>query len=264
MTHNRIGAIKTLIAKATAKVIEDAGLKGRTGIIVDDRFGQSVLEHATGNGLWIGRPVELPGSRPLRFEQGSNVGAHILTWPSEHVVKCLVFYHPNDTETMIETQLGQLLDLYRACRVSDHEMLLELIPPRDQPWTESTVAEALLQIYQHGIRPDWWKLPSQTPAAWREISEVIDRYDPYCRGIFLLGLDVPVDELTKGFRDAADCSYCRGFAVGRTIFGEPVRAWFAGESDDETTIDRVAKNYLNIVRLWQASRTMDRAAGEMP
>ena len=259
--HDRIAALKILIARASAKVIIEAGLQGRAGIIVDDRFGQSVLEHATGNGLWIGRPVELPGSRPLQFERGSNVGVHILTWPSEHVVKCLVFYHPNDVETMIETQLGRLLDLHRACRFSGNELLLELLPPRDQPRTESTVAEALRQIYQHGIRPDWWKLPSQTPAAWREISEVIDHYDPYCRGIFLLGLDVPVDELAKGFRDAADFTYCRGFAVGRTIFGEPARAWFAGEADDETTVDGIAQNYLNLVRLWQGSRPLDRTVG---
>ncbi len=264
VAHDRIVAIKTLIARASAKAIGEEGLQGRAGILVDDQYGQSVLEHATGNGLWIGRPVELPGSRPLQFEQGNNVGLHILNWPSEHVVKCLVFYHPDDEESMIETQLGQLLDLYRACRVSDNELLLELIPPRDQPRTESTVAEALRQIYQRGIRPDWWELPSQTPAAWREISDTIDHYDPYCRGIFLLGPDVPVDELAKGFRDAADCTYCRGFAVGRTIFGEPARAWFAGQSDDETTVDRVAQNYRNIVRLWQASRTIERAAGEMP
>ena len=114
-----------------------------------------------------------------------------------------------------------------------------------------------------GIRPDWWMLPSQTPAAWREISDIIEHYEPYCRGVFLLGPDVPLDELSKSFRDAANCSYCRGFVVGRPIFGEPARAWFAGHSDDETTVDRVAQNYRNIVRLWQASRTLERAAGEL-
>jgi 5-dehydro-2-deoxygluconokinase len=260
--HDRIRAIKALIARASAKVTEEAGLLGRAGILVDDRFGQSVLENATGSGLWIGRPVEVPGSRPLQFEQRGNVGLHILTWPSEHVVKCLVSYHPDDDDWLRRTQLDQLSDLFRACRIAGNEMLLEVIPPTDLSRTDSTVVESMRQIYMHGIRPDWWKLQSQSPAAWRNIDDIISNYDADCRGIVLLGLDVPVDELVEGFRDSANCKYCRGFAVGRTIFGEPARAWFAGEADDETTVDRIAQNYLNLVRLWQGSRPLDRAVGE--
>ena len=259
--HDRIRAIKALIARASAKVTEEAGLLGRAGIMVDDRFGQSVLDNATGSGLWIGRPVEVPGSRPLQFEQRGNVGLHILTWPSEHVVKCLVSYHPNDDDCLSRTQLDQLLDLFRACRIAGNELLLEVIPPTDLPRTDSTVVESMRQIYMYGIRPDWWKLPSQSPAAWRNINDIISNYDADCRGIVLLGLDVPADELVEGFRDSANCKYCRGFAVGRTIFGEPARAWFAGEADDETTVDRIAQNYLNLVRLWQGSRPLDRAVG---
>ena len=50
--------------------------RGDGGILLDGRFGQDALDHATGKGLWIGRPVELPGSRPLRFEGGPGPGRH--------------------------------------------------------------------------------------------------------------------------------------------------------------------------------------------
>jgi 5-dehydro-2-deoxygluconokinase len=33
--------------------------------------------------------------------------------------------------------------------------------------------------------------------------------------------------------DAAESELVRGFAVGRTIFGEPAQAWFAGRITDE-------------------------------
>ncbi len=65
---SRIAELKEIIGQAVLSVAKD--FPGRTGVLIDGRFGQSVLEHVTGRGLWIGRPVELPGSRPLRFEAG--------------------------------------------------------------------------------------------------------------------------------------------------------------------------------------------------
>ena len=38
------------------------------GILCDGRLGRDALYAAAGTGLWIGRPVEYPGSRPLRLE----------------------------------------------------------------------------------------------------------------------------------------------------------------------------------------------------
>ena len=61
------------------------------GILLDGRFGQEALDRATGNGLWIARPIELPGSCPLRFEGGADLGSTLREWPAEHCVKCLVF-----------------------------------------------------------------------------------------------------------------------------------------------------------------------------
>jgi len=39
------------------------------GILCDNRIGRSALHAASGSGLWIGRPTELPGSRPIAFEE---------------------------------------------------------------------------------------------------------------------------------------------------------------------------------------------------
>ena len=64
-------------------------------MLIDDRYGQDALNAATGRGWWIGRPVELPGSNPLEFDRGRSIGTHLVSWPHEHVVKCLVKYHPD-------------------------------------------------------------------------------------------------------------------------------------------------------------------------
>ncbi|MBT2916341.1 2-deoxy-5-keto-D-gluconate 6-phosphate aldolase domain-containing protein, partial [Vibrio anguillarum] len=41
------------------------------------------------------------------------------------------------------------------------------------------------------------------------------------------------------------------FAVGRTLFGEPSRAWLAGQMDDQTLIHTVKANYHNLIILWR-------------
>jgi len=108
-------------------------------------------------------------------------------------------------------------------------------------------------MYDAGIFPDWWKLPPpKSDAAWQNISTVIRNNDPYCRGVVLLGLNAPVEELKRGFAMAQGHDICKGFAVGRSIFIEPARAWLKGEADDEATIAAIAENYKEIIDLWKS------------
>ncbi|PWG64954.1 bifunctional 5-dehydro-2-deoxygluconokinase/5-dehydro-2-deoxyphosphogluconate aldolase [Spiribacter halobius] len=250
----RIPALKGLIARAAREGAAAEGLAGSAGVLVDGRFGARTLEQLTGEGLWIGRPVELPGSRPLAFEAGDNVGLDIATWPAEQVVKCLLFYHPDDPVALRAEQDRRVTNLYEACVRTDHELLLEVIPPADLPADDRTVARVLDHFYDLGVYPDWWKLQPPGTAAWREIGAVIEARDPYCRGVLLLGLDAPADTLAEGFRAAAAQRWCRGFAVGRSIFGEPARKWLAGELDDAGLVAAVTGRYRDIVRLWQQAR----------
>jgi myo-inositol catabolism protein IolC len=79
------------------------------------------------------------------------------------------------------------------------------------------------------VKPDWWKLePMDDPAAWRNIEAVIARHDPYCHGVVLLGLSQPVETLIAAFEATARAPVVKGFAVGRTIFGEPARGLAGG------------------------------------
>lgn len=75
-----------------------------------------------------------------------------------------------------------------------------------------------------------------------------------CRGILLLGLDAPSDRLRAGFAEAAGHPIIKGFAVGRTIFGQPSRRWMAGELSDEALIGEVKQNYLRLIDYWREAR----------
>lgn len=110
-------------------------------------------------------------------------------------------------------------------------------------------------IYDLGIKPDWWKLePQADPSAWDEIGKTIDRNDPLCRGIVLLGLEAPEEELAKGFKAVAAKRHVKGFAVGRTIFNEAAKAWLAGQMDDAAAITLMAEKFANLVRIWDDAR----------
>ena len=251
--HERINLFKSLIAEGARR---GAGRRPGVGIIVDGRFGEEVFPAMTGKGWWIARPVELPGSRPLRFEAGAHLGLAMRAWPGEHVAKCLVSYHPHDPTALRETQLSRLCELQRASVETFHEFLVEVIPPQDMPSDATTVPEALAQIYAAGIFPDWWKLPPAACASeWSAISAVIERHDPHCRGVLVLGLEASEDELEQSFRIAAPHPVCRGFAVGRSIFAEAATGWFGGRMSDADVVKDVAERYSRLIKLWDEARS---------
>jgi 5-dehydro-2-deoxygluconokinase len=83
---------------------------------------------------------------------------------------------------------------------------------------------------------------------------LIQERDPYCRGVVLLGLNAPAAALAEGFQQASQSQTCRGFAVGRTIFQEPSRAWLAGEIDDEALIAQVQGTFVELIDAWRTAR----------
>ena len=245
-----IPVLKELIFKASQEVAKEAGLAGKAGILSDSRFGQTVLNNATGSDCWIARPIELPGSRPLALEHG-NIGSQLTTWPLEHVVKCLVFCHPDDSAEMQHTQQQTVQEVYNACCLSGHELLLEVILPKDMPQDDANYVQLLADFYELGVKPDWWKLPPLSATSWQQVSALIEANDPHCRGVVLLGLDAPAEQLKEGFAIASTCRWVKGFAVGRTIFSEPSRAWLAKHIDDDTLIKQIKSNYHAIIHSWQ-------------
>jgi 5-dehydro-2-deoxygluconokinase len=225
----RIRAFKRLVAQAL--------LASGKGAIVDDRYGEEALFALTGSGTWLARPVEVPGSRPLAFEAGANIAAALRAWPAEHVAKCLSLSPLED--------LPQLRALHDACLATGRELLVELV-------TQDPPLEAL---YAAGIRPDWWKLlPPASEAEWRRVEQAIEKHDPYCRGVLLLGMEASEDELERGFALAARHPVCKGFAVGRSIFMDAARLWFAGGITDQDVVARVQRNYAGLVATWRKAR----------
>jgi 5-dehydro-2-deoxygluconokinase len=249
----RIPAFKALVLQAIDRLAGDGDL---FGVLLDGRYGMRALEAAADRPYWIGRPIELPGSRPLVFESSADVATELLTWPYNHVVKCLVFYHPDDPRDLREQQERQLLRLQDACRKTRHELLVEVIASRHGSIDQHTAARAIQRLYDQGMKPDWWKLePAADIATWKNIERVIRDNDAACRGVLLLGLQAPSDQLVDSFRIAAASPIVKGFAVGRTIFADTAARWLDGSFDDEAAIADLSARFAVLVDAWHAART---------
>ncbi len=256
-TPERIGAFKLLCLQAALQVAD--GKPGH-GILCDNRLGRHALFAAAGSGLWIARPVEWPGSRPLTLEPeiGPDYGG-LSEWPLDHVVKVLCFYHPDDAAAMKAEQEAVVTRLYHAARRNRLEMLLEIIPSKVGPVTDTTSAEVIQRFYDIGIYPDWWKLePFGTDTAWTNACTAITRNDPHTRGVVVLGLDAEETALAAALALAARHDLVKGFAVGRTIFGEAARGWLAGTITDAQAIEMMALRYDRLCRVWDAARAKKR------
>jgi 5-dehydro-2-deoxygluconokinase len=249
--RERISRFKRLAVDAAARVA-----KGRSGygMLLDDKYGREALFRAADHDFWIGRPVEEPGSRPLDFEFGGSLGARLIEWPLAHTIKCLCFYHPDDAAALKARQERELLRLHDAARSLQRELLIEIIASKHGAVVDDTVARVISRLYELGIKPDWWKLEGQaTDAAWRNIGAAIDAGDPLCRGVMVLGLEAPEEDLGAAFSVARRHGHVKGFAVGRTIFMEPALQWFSGTIDDETATSVMAEAFERLCGLWQGA-----------
>jgi 5-dehydro-2-deoxygluconokinase len=113
------------------------------------------------------------------------------------------------------------------------------------------------QFYVAGVYPDWWKLePLKTEDSWANAIAAIEAHDVHTRGIVVLGLDAPETELLASFKVAARFPLVKGFAVGRTIFGDVARRWMAGEITDIQAVEGMATRYDRLCGLWDAARSM--------
>ncbi|MCA0057835.1 MULTISPECIES: 5-dehydro-2-deoxygluconokinase [unclassified Mesorhizobium] len=250
---SRIEDFKVLTVKAAAKVA--AGRDGY-GMLLDERHGrEAMFEFARHSFAWLGRPVELPGSRPLRFEFSQDIGSQLTEWPVDHCIKCLCFYHPDDPPGLKEEQQQKLRTLFEAARKVGRELLIEIIAGKHGKLDDTTIPRALEELYALGIKPDWWKLePQASSGAWTKIEAVILKNDPWCRGVVLLGLEAPQDELEAAFAATAKAPIVKGFAVGRTIFINAAEQWLSGRMSDDEAVADMASRFEQLTEAWLAAR----------
>jgi 5-dehydro-2-deoxygluconokinase len=256
--ESRIPDLKKLLVKTAEQVERSHQLQGHTGVLIDGGdYGADALASATGRGWWVGRPVELPGSRPLRFDGTRSIGSALIHWPTEQVVKCLVHYHPDDAVELRLEQEQTVLELWEATRESGNELLLEIICPRAMTpagTEDATVMRAVKRFYNLGVKPEWWKLAPMQTQGWADLAALVAERDPHCRGAVILGLNQSLQVLADSFVMASN-PIVKGFMVGRTLWASASLKWFKNEIDDAAFVNEVAQNFVTLVDAWRNRKT---------
>lgn len=256
-SESRIPALKKLLVKAAEQVERSHHMQGHTGVLIDGgAYGADALASATGRGWWVGRPVELPGSRPLRFDGTRSVGSALIHWPTEQVVKCLVHYHPDDAFELRLEQEQKVLELWEATRESGNELLLEIICPTaltPAGTQDAAVLRSIKRFYNLGVKPEWWKLAPMQVQGWVELAALVAERDVHCRGAVILGLNQPLQVLADSFASANN-PIVKGFMVGRTLWATASLSWLKNEINDDAFVKQVAHNFATLVDAWRTRK----------
>jgi myo-inositol catabolism protein IolC len=247
-----VALAKELVFEAALAVRKrtPAGLRDGLGIFVDEQFGAHLAVRARAGGLVLAMPAERSGVREFSCEFGERFAEHIETF-DPHLVKALVRHNPDDDPELLARQATRLRELSDWCRAAGRQLLVELlVPPLPEQRTPDFAARhrlplttrALEHLGKEGIRPAVWKVEAPAdPADFPVLLEACRATDPDVR-VVVLGGGAAVDTTVVGIAASAAAGY-DGFAVGRTIWAEPLVAWLTGRSPRQDAVTEMAANY---------------------
>ena len=240
---------------ALAAVTDLSATCAGLGVLVDDRLGRTALHAASDHDIWIGRPIEQSGVFPLAFEEGPDLGSRLAEWPVNHCVKVLAPIRMDDPAELTEYHEREIVRLADACRQTGHEFLFEIISGnRGKPADADQVLALMQRYYDLGVAPDWWKLePIDDAGFWTAAGDVARANDPHLQGLIVLGKEMPEADLARVLSKAQGEALVCGFAIGRTIFSDAAKQWFAGDASDEAAHDMMVTVFERLITAWDRS-----------
>jgi len=239
------------------------------GLLVDEEYGADILRDAKKNGFTFALPVEKSGQEEFDFEYGEDYAKHIEEFDPTFV-KVLVRYNPAGDEVINQRQLRRLKKLSDYLQQTSKPFLFELIVPAtpnqladaagskekyDQAIRPGLMVESLKEIQAAGVEPSVWKLegvdnPNDAKAIVKQAQSGGRKV-----GVITLGRGESKEKVQEWLAVGAKIPGIIGFAVGRTIFWQPLVEHKAGTTSKNETIEKIALNYADFVKLWQNEKT---------
>lgn len=257
---------KSLIYEGLCRVTVEGG--GRLGVLVDEHFGSPVTKAARRDGVVLAMPIEKSGVRVFELEYGDRFAEHVAAFDPDFV-KILVRYNPDDPPEVRDTQLSRLQAVSDWAARKGRRWLFELlVPPTpdqladgggpdgyDRDLRPGLTATVIAQLQAGGVHPSIWKLEGYDTAAGAEqvlATVAADRDHPAT--CIVLGRDAPVTRVEHWLRIASSEPGYAGFAVGRTIWEQPLRAHLAQQIEADQLVDQVAHTYSGLIHAYVNAR----------
>ena len=262
----RISDAKHLIFEGLLKAAEGGADPSVTGSLVDEQFGGSVPGQAKERGFRLAMPVEKSGQNEFDFQYGDAFGDHIESFDPDFS-KVLVRYNADGDEEMNRRQLERLRRLSDWLHEHDRKFLFELLVPAEPDQLESVggdtdrydaelrpdlMRRTIAEIQDHGIEVDVWKIEGVDERSDAETlaqqTRVGGRDGVVC---VLLGRGADDDKVDHWLTQAAPVDGFVGFAIGRSIWGDPLKQFLSGSTERDAAAEQIGRNYSRFVRVYQ-------------
>jgi myo-inositol catabolism protein IolC len=265
-----IADAKHLIFEGLQQAVAAGADASVTGVLVDEQFGGTVPEEARAQGLKLAMPAERSGQNMFDFQYGEEFGAHIEHFDPDFT-KVLVRYNPDGDAAENGEQLSKLKRLSDWLRAHDRKFLFELLVPAedaqlqavdgDSERYDAELRPALMRhtiaaIQDAGIEVDIWKIEGVDERSDCEMlvaqAQTDGRDGVVC---VVLGRGADDAKVDHWLTQAAPVDGFVGFAIGRSIWWDPLKAYVDGKIDRAAGARKIAENYLRFVAVYERAKT---------
>jgi myo-inositol catabolism protein IolC len=261
---------KTLIWDAFREALHEGVDREQAAVLIDTTYGDHVIRAARREGIAVAVPVEESGSAEFAFEHADwreRLDDLAPTW-----AKALLRYNPGGDRACNARQRQKLQELAYHCRVTGRDLMLELLVPPEPEQLEALggdrarydrearpglMLRAIQDLDRAEVRPNVWKIEGlDRPADAQWVAAEAAGEGTRC---IVLGRGEDRDIVDVWLRAAAVSEGFAGFAIGRSIWWEAVRAFFdAGETDAarETAVAAIASEYRRCIAVYETAASV--------
>jgi myo-inositol catabolism protein IolC len=262
----KISDAKAVIFEGMLQALQDGADRSAAGVLVDEQFGADVARKAKAEGLLLAMPVEKSGQDEFDFEYGSDYAAHILDFDPAFS-KVLVRYNPAADGAMNARQSARLQELGDWLHANGRKFLFELLVPAEKGQLDEVGGDAdrydkeirpglmrtaIAELQESGVEPDIWKIEGIDQ---REDCEAISRQ---CRAAgrdrvacVVLGRGADDDAVDHWLRTGSGVEGYAGFAIGRSIWWDPLKTYVDGSGKREEVARKISANYRRYIDVYE-------------
>ena len=264
-----IADAKHLIFEGLLQAVAAGADSSAAGALVDEQFGSTVPQEAREAGLILAMPAERSGQEYFDFQYGDDFGAHIERFDPDFT-KVLVRYNPDGDAAANGEQRQKLKRLSDWLHERQRKFLFELLVPAEAAQLErvggdsdrydaelrpALMRRAIAELQDGGVEVDVWKIEGLEQRSDCEM--IVEQARSGGRdGVVCVVLGRGADEakVDHWLTQAASVDGFVGFAIGRSIWWDPLKAYVEGKIERPAGARKIAENYLRFVAVYERAK----------
>jgi myo-inositol catabolism protein IolC len=242
----------------------------QAGILVDEQYGTDVANLAAKSDgrISLSMPIEASGKEWFEFAYGDSWKQHAEEFHTDHA-KVLIRDNPTLPASDREAQAARLAEVSEWAASTRHQLIIELLVPAgdddlksvggdkkryDDELRPRLTLEVITYLQDHGANPAIWKVEGMDTTRDAAAVAELARRDGRTADCIVLGRHSSKEDLDRWLEIAAPLAGYVGFAIGRSIWWDPLSDHLAGSTSSDVAVERIAQSYLDYARDFMAHR----------